>query len=225
MNEILVIAPHADDEILGCGGVIAKSLAAGDEVTVLIATNASVGAPELFTAEQIDTVRSEAKTAHRLLGVTRTLFLEWPAPALDQYPVYKMAGKLASLVRDLGVDTVYIPHRGDSHKDHRAVHDAALVACRPFPDACVKRIYAYETLSETEWGEPVAAEAFVPTRFLALTEAEFGKKLAALACYASQLKPFPAARSLEAVEALGKVRGAAVGCVRAEAFEVIREVE
>ena len=224
MHKILVIAPHADDEVLGCGGLMAKAVAAGDEVFVLIATNASVGAPELFTAEQIAAIRAEARAAHTLLRVKDTRFLELPAPALDQYPAYQIAGVLSQVIRELQPDTLYIPHRGDAHKDHRAIHEAALVAARPFPDACVKNIYAYETLSETEWAEPIGADVFVPTRFEALSEEAFAMKLQAMACYASQLKAFPSSRSLEAIEALGKWRGATVGRVRAEAFEVIREL-
>ena len=196
----------------------------GDEVYVLIATNASVGAPELFSPQAIKTVREEALVAHRLLGIKDTLFLELPAPALDQYPCYKIANAIVDVMKKLEIDTVYIPHRGDSHKDHRAIHEAAMVACRPLPGARVKRVYAYETLSETEWGEPIPSEMFVPNRFVAVSESEFEMKLKAMSCFKSQLREFPSTRSLESIEALGKLRGATVGEKRAEAFEVIREI-
>ena len=124
-----------------------------------------------------------------------------------------------------GIDTVYIPHRGDCHKDHAIVHDCAMVACRPLANCSVKRVYAYETLSETEWGEPVAADFFIPVKYNTFTEAEFGRKLSAMSCFESQLYPFPASRSLEAIEALAKYRGATISAVRAEAFEVLRDIE
>ena len=225
MKKILVIAPHADDEVLGCGATIAKACANGNEVYVLICTNASVGAPELFSDELIKQIRSEALDAHRVFGVKETFFLEFPAPVLDQYPRYKMSNEMSSIIRKIGADTVYIPHRGDCHKDHAIIHECAMVACRPLANCTVKHVYAYETLSETEWGEPVAADFFVPVKYNTFSVEEFQKKLDAMSCFKSQLYPFPASRSLEAIEALAKYRGCTVSAVRAEAFDVLRDIE
>lgn len=225
MSKILVIAPHADDEVLGCGATMAKACAKGDEVFVLICTNASVGAPELFSAELIKQIRNEAVTAHRLIGIKETFFLDFPAPALDQYPRYKMSNEISAVIRKIGADTVYFPHRGDCHKDHAIIHECAMVACRPLANCSVKHVYAYETLSETEWGEPVAADFFVPVKYITFTNEEFQKKLDAMSCFKSQLYPFPASRSLEAIEALAKYRGCTVSAERAEAFEVLRDID
>ena len=225
MSKILVIAPHADDEVLGCGATMARACTNGDEVFVLICTNASVGAPELFSAELIKQIRSEAVTAHRLIGVKETFFLEFPAPALDQFPRYKMSNEISAIIKKIGADTVYIPHRGDCHKDHTIIHECAMVACRPLANCSVKHVYAYETLSETEWGEPVAADFFVPVKYITFTNEEFQKKLDAMSCFKSQLYPFPASRSLEAIEALAKYRGCTVSAERAEAFEVLRDID
>lgn len=225
MKNILFIAPHADDEVLGCGATMYKLAQQGCYVYVLIATNASVGAPDLFSPEIIQKVRNEAKEAHHIIGVTKTLFLDLPAPAMDQYPIYKVANDFVSVIRDLEIDTVFIPHRGDCHKDHGVIHDAAMVACRPLANSTVKRVYAYETMSETEWGEPHPSESFVPTKFYSFTEEEYSKKLEAMNRYQCQLYEFPAARSLEAIEALAKYRGATISKVRAEAFEVLREID
>ncbi len=225
MKKILVIAPHADDEVLGCGATMAKVYANGDEVYVLICTNASVGAPELFSAELIKQIRTEAVNAHRLIGVKETIFLEFPAPALDQFPRYKMSNEISAIIKKIGADTVYIPHRGDCHKDHTIIHECAMVACRPLANCSVKHVYAYETLSETEWGEPVAADFFVPVKYITFTNEEFQKKLDAMSCFKSQLYPFPASRSLVAIEALAKYRGCTVSAERAEAFEVLRDID
>ena len=225
MSKILVIAPHADDEVLGCGATMAKACAKGDEVFVLICTNASVGAPELFSAQLIKQIRSEAVNAHRLIGVKETFFLDFPAPALDQFPRYKMSNEISAIIRKIGADTVYIPHRGDCHKDHAIIHECAMVACRPLANCKVKHVYAYETLSETEWGEPIAADFFVPVKYNTFSVEEFQKKLDAMSCFKSQLYPFPASRSLEAIEALAKYRGCTVSAERAEAFEVLRDID
>ena len=204
---------------------MARACTNGDEVFVLICTNASVGAPELFSAELIKQIRSEAVTAHRLIGVKETFFLEFPAPALDQFPRYKMSNEISAIIKKIGADTVYIPHRGDCHKDHTIIHECAMVACRPLANCSVKHVYAYETLSETEWGEPVAADFFVPVKYITFTNEEFQKKLDAMSCFKSQLYPFPASRSLEAIEALAKYRGCTVSAERAEAFEVLRDID
>lgn len=204
---------------------MAKEIANGNNVYVLICTNAHVGAPELFSGELIKQIRLEALTAHKLLGVKETAFLDFPAPALDQYPRYKMTNQMSEVIRKFEVDTVYIPHRGDCHKDHAIVHDCAMVACRPLVNCKVKHVYAYETLSETEWGEPIASDFFVPVKYHTFNLEEFQKKLDAMSCFKSQLYPFPASRSLEAIEHLAGYRGCAVSAMRAESFEVLRDIE
>lgn len=225
MNNILIIAPHADDEVLGCGATMAKLAKQGHNVYVLVATNASIGAPELFSPELICQIRSEALEAHNMLGVKDTTFLEFPAPALDQYPRYKMASEMASVIKKYSIDTVFIPHRGDCHIDHKIIHECAMVACRPLANSTVKEVCAYETLSETEWGVPVSSDFFIPTKYVTFSEEEFGIKLKAMSCFKSQLYAFPASRSLEAIEALAKYRGATVNKMRAESFEVLRVID
>ena len=129
------------------------------------------------------------------------------------------------LVAKIGADTVYIPHRGDCHKDHAIIHECAMVACRPLANCSVKHVYAYETLSETEWGVPIAADFFVPVKYNTFTSKEFQKKLDAMSFFKSQLYSFPASRSLEAIEALAKYRGCTVSAERAEAFEILRDID
>ena len=116
MKNILVIAPHADDEILGCGALMAKLAKEGKKVFVLICTNAHVGAPELFSQEAIEVIRNEARHSHASIGVEKTFFLELPAPALDAYPGYKVSNAISKVIAECNADTVFIPHRGDSPK-------------------------------------------------------------------------------------------------------------
>lgn len=222
MHKVVVIAPHADDEIIGCGATIAKHVAEGDEVAVIVATNAAVGAPELYTQERIDLVRSEALEAHRFLGVRETLFMEFPAPALNAYPEYKISLGLSELFAELKPDFLYLPFAGDMHQDHKAIYRAALVSARPRGEHIIENIYCYETLSETEWS-PMYEKYFVPNHFVDVSEF-FQKKLEAMAIFKTQLREFPESRSLEALEALAKYRGATIGVQRAEAFAVERQI-
>lgn len=224
MNKVLVLAPHADDEILGCGGTIAKHVAHGDEVYVAVMSNAFVGAPELFSEEQIALVRVEANAAHRMLKIKKTFWFDFPAPKLEQYPQYKIAKTISELIKNTKANILYIPHKGDLHMDHGAIYNAALVAARPIPGQSVKKIYAYETLSETEWGHPTVDAVFIPNRFSVLEKDQFLAKIDAMCFFESQLMPFPNTRSIEAIKHLASLRGSTVGEEFAECFMIVREI-
>jgi LmbE family N-acetylglucosaminyl deacetylase len=221
MNNILVIAPHPDDEVLGCGGIMKKYAEAGDHVYVLVVTR---GTPKLYSDERIKNVRKEAVEAHQILGVAETIFLDFPAPELDTVPVADISRAITEIITKFNIHVVFLPHRGDIHQDHRIVFNAGLVACRPVGRYTVKEIYAYETLSETEWAAPFADDAFIPAKFVNIS-GQMDFKLQAMKCFKSQLKAFPNSRSLEAIEALAKFRGATVGFERAEAFMTIRTIK
>ena len=221
MKNILVIAPHPDDEVLGCGGIMKRYADEGHHIFSLIVSR---GTPKLYSDERIKNVREEARNAHQVLGVKETVFFDFPAPELDTISSSEISRAIADVIKKLDIQTVFLPHRGDIHHDHRVVFNAGLVACRPVGQYSVNEIYAYETLSETEWAAPFADDAFIPTKFVNITE-QMNFKLEAMKCFRSQLKPFPNARSLETIEALAKFRGATVGFERAEGFMLIRNIE
>jgi N-acetylglucosamine malate deacetylase 1 len=218
---ILVIATHPDDEVLGCGGAIARHVARGDRVEVAIVTR---GAPELYSEDQVNALRKELHAAHSILGVSVAHFLDFPAPKLDQVPQHELADSLAARIREYQPEAVYIPHRGDLHSDHRAVFQSALVACRPIGKPSIRRLLSYETLSETEWSAPIGEEAFLPNVFIDIADF-LEKKKQAMAAYRSQLKEFPHPRSLQSVESLARLRGGTAGFRAAEAFQLIRELD
>ena len=223
MKNILIIAPHADDEIIGCGGTIAKYVAQDKELYVAIITNGYMGVPELFSKEGTDKVRLEAKQSHKYLGIKETFFLDFPVLKLASEPSYKLSMAIGSIIKKLKIDTLFIPHRGDIHEDHRITFESALVAARPIDENTIKRIYAYETLSETEWAAPFADDAFIPNVFEDITNYIEIKKRA-FKFFTTQIKEFPHPRSLKTLEALSNYRGATVGVNNAEAFMLIREI-
>lgn len=224
MKNVLIIAPHPDDEILGCGGIMAKYVAKGMNVYVAIVTNGHLGAPELFPKEGTEKVRSEAKESHKYLGIKETFFLDFPVLNLVSKPSYKLSMAISSIIKKLQIDTLYIPHRGDIHEDHKVTFEATLVAARPVNSNSVKRIYAYETLSETEWSAPYGDNSFIPTVFENISEfIELKKK--AFQFFTTQEKKFPHPRSLKTIEVLSNYRGATVGVPNAEAFMLIREIK
>lgn len=218
---VLVIATHPDDEVLGCGGVMARHTAVGDSVSLVVVTR---GIPALFSTEFIKQGRRELRQANTLLGVTDIHFLDFPAPKLDVVPGYELAAAINQKIQEIQPEIVYLPHRGDIHADHQAVFQATLVAARPIDGCPVRKLLCYETLSETEWAAPVGDQAFVPTVFVDITEF-LPLKLRAMACYQSQIKQFPHPRSLQTLEALARLRGATVGLPAAEAFLLVREIQ
>ena len=221
---ILVVAPHCDDEVLGCGGLISKRAAEGEEVHICIVTNGHLGAPELFKKEGTEKVRSEAVKSHNFLGAKSTSFLDFPAPRLDSIPSYKLSIAIEKLIREKGVTDLYLPHRGDIHKDHRITYEAALVSARPINNNPVKRIYAYETLSETEWAAPFPDEAFIPTVFEDI-EDHIERKIEAFDFFETQRKSFPHPRSGDTIRYLARLRGSTVGFHAAESFALIRQID
>lgn len=218
---VLVIAPHPDDEIIGVGGTIAKRANDGDEVYVCVVTK---GKSPIFNDEFIEQGRKECRKADKKLGVKETIFLDFPAVMLETVPRYEFNGKISEVVNSIKPDEVYIPHRGDMQIDHQMVVDAAMVAVRPRGNNYPKRVYAYETLSETGWNIPNIVNEFIPTVYEDITDT-YEVKLEAMAIFESQLSTFPEARSIGAIEALAKYRGATVSVKAAEAFSLVREVK
>ncbi len=220
MKSILVVAPHPDDEVLGCGGTIKKAADNNEAVYILIVTK---GSPKLYTDERIKIVRAEGLRAHRLLGVNDTLFLDYHAPELDLVSLSELSSSISQVITKHRVTQLYLPHHGDIHHDHRIVFKAGLVAARPVNGCTVKEVYSYETLSETEWSPPFASDAFVPNHFENITD-QLDAKIKAMREYKSQLRDFPNPRSIDNIESLARYRGATVGFERAEAFTLIRSV-
>lgn len=219
--KILIIAPHADDEIIGVGGTAAKCIANGGEVYVCVVTR---GAKPLFNDEYVEQLRRETLNCHEFLGIKKTYFLEFPAVMLEKHDRYIINDSIYNVVKEVAPDEVYIPHIGDMQKDHQLVAEAAMVALRPKYDSAVKRIYAYETLSETGWNIPNIQNEFIANAFSDISE-HLDTKLEAMKKYKSQLSDFPAARSVEAIKALAKYRGALMNLNAAEAFMLIREIK
>lgn len=217
---VLVVAPHPDDEILGVGGTIAKRACSGDYVYVCIATK---GYEPYYTSEFVEKGRKEIQSADKLLGVKDIFFLDLPTIELDTFPFNKIVADIDNIIKRVNPEEVYVPHRGDIHIEHKIICDATMVCARPKTNQVVKKIYAYETLSETGWDIPNNVNDFVPNIYENISD-YLHLKLSAMSLMTSQLQDYPNARSLKALEHLAGFRGATVGVSAAEAFMLIREV-
>jgi LmbE family N-acetylglucosaminyl deacetylase len=218
--KVLVIAAHPDDELLGLGGTIARHAAAGDEVTAVVV---SEGASARYASGAEDQLRSSGRAAAAVLGVRDLRFLGLPDQRLDAGPIIDVIQPIERVVEEIGPQVVYTHHWGDINRDHRVVNEAVLVACRPVGVRYPRSVLVFETPSSTEWSSTDPSAQFTPNVFVDIG-ATIEKKLEAMACYASELRPAPHPRSLEALRSRAQYWGQIVGCDCAEAFVLVREV-
>lgn len=217
---VLVIAAHPDDEVLGAGCAIAKHAREGDQVSVMFLTDgasARTGATALDTA----TRRECAENAAKILGVSALHFHNFPDNALDSMSLLEVTRAMERIATAHAPDIVYIHHAGDLNIDHKIAARAALTCFRPLPGSSVKRILAFEIPSATGW-DP-GDLPFIPNFFLD-ARALIDLKIAALEAYSQELRPFPHARSIEAVRARAGVWGSQMGMEAAEPFVLLREI-
>lgn len=220
-DSVLVVAAHADDEALGCGGTIARHAAQGDEVHVVFMTD-GVGSRRGADIEAEAAQRNAARDrALAILGVRSMRAFAWPDNEMDQVPLLEIVKPLEARIAELRPRIVYTHHGGDLNVDHRITQQAVLTACRPLPGSPVAEIHAFEVLSSTEWSLP--GQPFVPQVFVDIT-ATWAAKRAALEAYADEMRAAPHARSIAAAEAQATLRGHAVGVAKAEAFQLLRQL-
>ena len=217
-KKILILSPHADDEILGCGGFISKFSKKNYDINVLILTNANIGAPEIYSSSKIDKIRKESKIANNYIGTKKLFFENLPALNLNNYPIYKISNIISKYIKIINPETILIPSANDIHDDHKIIFKAAKVSTRPIKKSNLKKILSYEVLSETEWNEN--EKSFNPNYYVCLDKSDIDKKVKAFLKYKSQVKKFPHPRSKEAIINLSKVRGSQVYMKYAEAFRV-----
>lgn len=218
---VLVIAPHPDDEVLGVGGTLARLADAGVETHVAVVTT---GRDPRFDPALVASVRAEAARAHAALGVAGTHYLDCPAAELAEFAHAELNAALSATIRRIAPQTLFLPHPGDIHMDHQLSFLSALVAARPHQSDYPARIFAYETLSETNWNAPYLTPGFMPQLFVDISDT-LQRKLDAFALFESQQRPAPHERSIAALTALATLRGATVHRAAAEAFVVVRMVE
>ena len=215
----LVIAPHPDDEVLGVGGTLLRRKAEGAELAWLIVTGISTA--NGWNQEQVERRANEITRVSAVFGFHHVFKLDFPTTQLDRIPVGDLVGAISDVFKAFQPEEVFVPHPSDVHTDHRAVFDAAAACTKWFRYPSVKRVLAYETLSETDFGLGTEL-GFRPNVFVDIAPFLEGK-LQAMDIYASEMAPFPFPRSHEVLRALAKVHGARSGYHAAEAFQLLRE--
>jgi LmbE family N-acetylglucosaminyl deacetylase len=225
---ILVVAAHPDDEVLGCGGTMARYSRAGHKVLTLILAEGLTSrrgeydrnhqAPEMLKLVEA------AQRANDILGVSSLTLKGFPDNRMDSLDRLEVIREVERFIQATQPEIVYTHHRGDLNIDHQITHEAVTTACRPMPGQPVTKLCFFEVPSSTEWQVPAWLPAFVPNYFVEISDT-LGLKLEALGAYCSEIRPWPHARSIEAVEHLARWRGATAGVSAAEAFVLGREVK
>lgn len=235
MKNVLVVAAHPDDEIIGPGGTIARHVASGDEVRVLIMGEGQTSRfndREKVSREILDELHSDTLKAAGVLGVKEVLFEDFPDNRFDSVPMLELAKAVERVIDDYGPHIIYTHHGGDLNVDHRRCLEAVVTATRPMEDCPVSEIYAFPTLSSTEWsfsspmggGGAFMGSGFMPNVFIKLSFDDLRKKLEAMSLYRSELREFPHPRSLKMIENEALRWGSVSGLYYAEAFECVRKV-
>ena len=226
-DKILVVAAHPDDEVLGCGGTIARLAQNGNPVHIaILGEGISSRQPEQEKQNQVDIkiLHSRCRRAAKILKAQDVLLYNLPDNRFDTIPLLNLIKIVEQLIDDIKPLLVFTHHAGDLNIDHALTHRAVLTAARPLAACPVKRIYAFEVPSSTEWSFGQLKPAFQPNVFFDISTT-LNAKLEAMQIYASECPPGFHPRTLEALKATAHRWGGITGLEAAEAFELIREIQ
>jgi len=225
-NKVLVIAAHPDDEVLGCGGAIARHFMEGDEVWVLILGEGVMARKGEFAKERkkgLKILRESAKKASKTLGVGRLILKDFPDNKFDSVALLDIIQSIELVMSEFKPNIVYTHDYSDVNIDHRRVAEAVESATRPMNNSFVDQVLAFEVPSSSEWN--FARQSFFRANVFINTKNQIDKKITALKCYTSEIRDFPHPRSVEYVKALASVRGGQSGFIVAEGFSLIYKRE
>lgn len=221
-EKILVIAAHPDDEVLGCGGAMARHIEEGESVIILVLGEgiaARAGVPAVEIQEAQEKLYADMRASHRIIGAGEPRTCALPDNAFDSVPLLSVVHEIEKVMADIQPTLIYTHHGSDTNVDHRIVAQAVDAAVRPMQGNVLREVRAFEVPSSTEWN--FTRPQFRPQVFVALSEGQLKKKIDAMNAYASEVRAFPHPRSSEYLEALARVRGGQSGFRAAEAFEMV----
>jgi LmbE family N-acetylglucosaminyl deacetylase len=220
---ILSIAVHPDDETLGCGGTLLRHISAGDSIHWLIIT---VAHEPLFSPEQIARQEAQVMAVQKAYPFESLHWLKFPTTCLDTLPMNDLVAGIRQIVQKLRPQVVFIPNRSDVHSDHRIVFQASQAVFKSFymRSLGVERILACEVISETEAAFSMPESTFLPNVYVDISDT-LDQKLANMQIYQSELHSEFLPRSVSAIRAMARLRGATIGVEYAEAFMLLREIK
>ena len=225
MEKVIVFAAHPDDELLGLGGTVRRLANEGVEVhAVIMAEGITSRSDNRLVADdkELAKLQKDARKAAEIVGYKTIDFCGLPDNRMDEIDLLDVIKIVSKYVEEYRPDTIFTHHHGDLYIDHRVTCEAVLTACRPVGEYSVKRIFAFETPSSTEWNYNYV-EPFNPNVYFDVSNT-IEAKTKGMDCYRSESRVFPHPRSSEALRALAQYRGSNIGVDYAEAFILLREI-
>ena len=218
---ILVIAPHADDETLGCGGLLLAARAKGISTVIVFVTSPDAN-ENMFTQEYSAVRDRHSKSLRKKLNIPREQFISlgYPPTELESISKSTLIKDIQAIIHDTEASQIFLPHPSDPHSDHKVCFEASISACKWFRSPSVNFIATYETLSETDQNLNPSTTKFHPNYYVDIDEF-LEDKLKMAAIYDTEMGEFPFPRSELAIKSLARYRGACSGLMAAEAFQVI----
>jgi LmbE family N-acetylglucosaminyl deacetylase len=217
---VIVISPHPDDETLGCGGTLLRHKAEGKEIHWVIMTKISEESG--YTAQEVKSRNAEIRNVSNEYGFSSVNIADFDTTTLDYVPKNKLIQFISKVFYEVQPNIVYMPFLGDAHSDHLAVFEAVSSCTKSFRYPFIKKVRAYEVLSETEFGI-YPDRTFKPNLWIDIG-IYFEKKIEIMKIYENEMGSHPFPRSEEAIKALATIRGIVAGVESAESFMSLKEI-
>lgn len=221
-NSVLIVAAHPDDEVLGCGGTVARLIKEGYKVHTLILGEGVTSRDEQRDRKkrerEIKLLSEQIHKVSKILGVIEVFTYDFPDNRFDTVPLLDIVKVIEKVKEKVNPGIVFTHYEKDLNIDHQITYKAVLTATRPLVGESVKEIYSFEVLSSTEWSYPLS---FSPDVFFDISDT-LDLKLKAMSIYSSEIKNYPNPRSLEGIRNNAAIWGMKVGLRYAEAFKLIR---
>ena len=219
MRNVLVVAAHPDDEVLGVGGTIPLIKQQGGNVTVVIVTDGSSTQYE-GDGDILSRKHDHSRRANEILGTDEVIQWDYPDMRLDTIEHRALNSSFERLIWDRGFDTVFVQNGDDVNLDHQLIYRSIMVATRPIPGQPVHQVLSYQVNSSTEWGGRTQTTIFCPNYFVDISST-IGQKLAAMEVYTDELREYPHPRSIRSLRQRAAVYGNEVGYEAAEPFKLL----
>lgn len=224
MKKVLVVVAHPDDEVLGCGGTLAKLSKEKYKIFILILgegiTSREKNRQRSKNELDIIQLQEQAKKANKLLGVEETFFCDFPDNRFDTVAFLDIVKKIEEVKIKIKPDIIFTHYGKDLNIDHQITYRTVLTATRPLKHETVKQIYSFEVLSSTEWSYPLS---FSPDTFFDISKT-IDIKLKAMKQYKTELREFPHPRSLEGIKLNANYWGMKINKKFVESFKLVRDI-
>ncbi len=219
-KKILIISAHPDDEILGCGGLIAR-IKKTNKIQIVFLTDGVSSRKK--DKKNINIRKKETLKLFNYLKINKPIFFNFNDNQLDSESLLDIVKKIESVIKTFKPNIVFTHYENCLNIDHQIAYKATITACRPLKKYnFIEQIISYEVPSSTEW---MISNKFIfkPNIYLNISK-QIDDKIKYLKFYKSELKKYPHSRSIKGIKTVASFRGIASGCKYAEAYILIKKI-